>query len=343
MLKDTARKLIEFLEDVFRFLEIQVEKECSHETCQKKNGMDSEACEHALMAADVSFEEAKQNLLCGDVVGDSSLGSECVAFASDLVSCEPFSLCFSSQLDSSPSRQLLDLSLCEFKQAREIAPPQCLKPIDAAINGSSQFANCTSTVCSNASINSACLDNQIASLQQPPSFLVFLKAFPMHIDDVSKAAVMSEDGSFVTLNMEYVHANLVRLERGLVGKLFGCRLPFFVLRNELKRKWSIFGEFQLISGSPNAFICLFESVEAQDAILLVGSWVVGGFIISLDRWSYSFSPQSLVGLSSPVWIRLPSLPLLYWDNTNLARIASFFGQPLWVDAQTNSWGRNAFA
>ncbi|KAL0922998.1 hypothetical protein M5K25_007039 [Dendrobium thyrsiflorum] len=51
----------------------------------------------------------------------------------------------------------------------------------------------------------------------------------------------------------------------------------------------------------------------------------------------------MVGLSSPMSIRLPHLPLLYWDNTNLARVASFFGKPLWVDAQTNSWGRNAFA
>ncbi|KAL0922997.1 hypothetical protein M5K25_007038 [Dendrobium thyrsiflorum] len=55
---------------------------------------------------------------------------------------------------------------------------------------------------------------------------VWNKMDVVKIDDVSKAAVMSEDGSSVTLNMESVHANLARLERGLVGKLIEGRLPF---------------------------------------------------------------------------------------------------------------------
>ncbi|XP_020694445.2 uncharacterized protein LOC110108230 [Dendrobium catenatum] len=49
------------------------------------------------------------------------------------------------------------------------------------------------------------------------------------------------------------------------------------------------------------------------------------------------------GLSSPVWIRLPNLPLQYWDECNIARIASRFGTPLWIDAQTGSWGRREYA
>ncbi|KAL0909303.1 hypothetical protein M5K25_020156 [Dendrobium thyrsiflorum] len=91
------------------------------------------------------------------------------------------------------------------------------------------------------------------------------------MDDVSKEVVMSKDGCSLTLNMESVHANLARLERGLVGKLIGRRLPFYVLSNELKQKWSLFGDFQFLSISLDAFICLFESTEARDAVLKGGT------------------------------------------------------------------------
>ncbi|KAI0501727.1 hypothetical protein KFK09_016672 [Dendrobium nobile] len=63
-------------------------------------------------------------------------------------------------------------------------------------------------------------------------------------------------------------------------------------------------------------------------ILLVS---IIGFLLSSINGGHSFSCLD----------SFASLPLMYWDNTNLALVASFFG--LWVDAQTNSKGRNAFA
>ncbi|KAL0923647.1 hypothetical protein M5K25_007712 [Dendrobium thyrsiflorum] len=135
-------------------------------------------------------------------------------------------------------------------------------------------------------------------LHEPKDFLACsefdCRSDVFKIDDVSKAIVMSDDGSYVTLHMELVHVNLARLERGLVGKLIGRRLPYLVLSNELKRKWSMFEDFHLVSISPDSFIYLFESAEAWDAVLMGGPWVVGGFIIGLDRWSFSFSPQSML-------------------------------------------------
>ncbi|KAL0927720.1 hypothetical protein M5K25_001922 [Dendrobium thyrsiflorum] len=109
-------------------------------------------------------------------------------------------------------------------------------------------------------------------VQEPPN--AWNRSEVYKIDNVYKAVVMSEDDSSVTLNMESVHDNMDRHERGLVGKLFGRRLPFFVLSNELKHKWSVFGEFQLVSVSPDAFIYLFETAEASDAVVLGCPWVV---------------------------------------------------------------------
>ncbi|XP_028551144.1 uncharacterized protein LOC114579729, partial [Dendrobium catenatum] len=63
----------------------------------------------------------------------------------------------------------------------------------------------------------------------------------------------------------------------------------------------------------------------------------------LSLWSPSVTPNSLHGLHSPIWIRLPQLPLIYWDVSNITRIANMLGDPMWMDSHTSSWGRSSFA
>ncbi|KAI0524626.1 hypothetical protein KFK09_004003 [Dendrobium nobile] len=63
----------------------------------------------------------------------------------------------------------------------------------------------------------------------------------------------------------------------------------------------------------------------------------------MDKWTSTFSPSSLHGLHSPIWIRLPQLPLIYWDINNITRIANGIGEPLWMDSHTSTWGKSSFA
>ncbi|XP_020689845.1 uncharacterized protein LOC110104904 [Dendrobium catenatum] len=62
----------------------------------------------------------------------------------------------------------------------------------------------------------------------------------------------------------------------------------------------------------------------------------------MDKWSASFNPTSLKGLSAPIWIRLPNLPLLCWDEINICRISSLVGKPLLIDGNLFQWGRREF-
>lgn len=63
----------------------------------------------------------------------------------------------------------------------------------------------------------------------------------------------------------------------------------------------------------------------------------------MDSCLPEFDPTSFKGLSSPVWIRLPHLPLMCWDRINIARISARVGCPLWIDATTHEWGRMEYA
>ncbi|XP_020702082.1 uncharacterized protein LOC110113749 [Dendrobium catenatum] len=63
----------------------------------------------------------------------------------------------------------------------------------------------------------------------------------------------------------------------------------------------------------------------------------------MDKWDSTCSPNSLQGHHSPIWIRLPQLPLIYWDLNNITRISNSLGEPLWMDSHKSKWGRSSFA
>ncbi|XP_020681241.1 uncharacterized protein LOC110098679 [Dendrobium catenatum] len=86
-------------------------------------------------------------------------------------------------------------------------------------------------------------------------------------------------------------------------------------------------------------LCSFHEKEPLEAIFANGSWFVRGQIIGVHRWSLNFSLTSLKGLTSPVWIRMPNLPLQCWDELNVCRIASLVGKPLLIDGNKFQWGR----
>ncbi|KAI0502711.1 hypothetical protein KFK09_017668 [Dendrobium nobile] len=68
----------------------------------------------------------------------------------------------------------------------------------------------------------------------------------------------------------------------------------------------------------------------QEGVLSGGPWFVNGSIVGMEKWSLEFSTLSLKGLTSPIWIRMPHLPLQCWDEVNVARIASSIGKPLMI-------------
>ncbi|PKU73524.1 hypothetical protein MA16_Dca008088 [Dendrobium catenatum] len=93
----------------------------------------------------------------------------------------------------------------------------------------------------------------------------------------------------------------------------------------------------------NWILCPFKSEEAMEEVYNGGPWYVGRFIVGMDKWSPSFNPNSLKGITKPIWIRFPCLPLFCWDEENIARIASRIGVPMYVDGNLFRWGKREFS
>ncbi|KAL0907864.1 hypothetical protein M5K25_022310 [Dendrobium thyrsiflorum] len=155
--------------------------------------------------------------------------------------------------------------------------------------------------------------------------------------------VLSEDGAAVKLVESSEISNSKRLEFSVVVKVFGKELPPNVVAWELRRQWAKFGQFHFTSLGKGWYLCSFKCLEAFEGVLAGGPWYVNQHIVGLDRWSTDFSPTSMKGLSSPIWIRMPHLPLQCWDEDNVAISASMIGEPLMLDGNMFLWGKREFA
>ncbi|KAI0492218.1 hypothetical protein KFK09_026487 [Dendrobium nobile] len=157
------------------------------------------------------------------------------------------------------------------------------------------------------------------------------------------AVSMSEDGMAMKLNLEKELANALILKKSLVIKVLGQNIPFSIYSQELRRQLSKFGSFHLTTLVNSWILCSFTNIESMEEVLSGGPWYIWNHIIGMDRWTSSFSMESLKGITSPVWIGFSDLPLSYWDEENIPKIASMIGVPMLLDGNSFKWGNREYA
>ncbi|KAL0906199.1 hypothetical protein M5K25_024673 [Dendrobium thyrsiflorum] len=175
-----------------------------------------------------------------------------------------------------------------------------------------------------------------AEIAKGHSIQRFTPLIEERLDEISKGGVLIPD-------QEAIESNMKKLEFAVVGKILGKKMSYSFIQTELQRKWKRFGDFKFLLFGRVSFICIFSSLGAREAVLNGGPWNIAGHMVGLSKWAPDFDPESMNGLFSPVWVRFPNLPLIYWDKKNINRIASMIGRPIWYDEITNVWGKSSYA
>jgi hypothetical protein len=65
------------------------------------------------------------------------------------------------------------------------------------------------------------------------------------------------------------------------------------------------------------FAFLFEKKEDRDLIFHSGPYFMGTRGMYLNKWTPDFSPENDIPSAVPVWVRLPFLPLHYWNDETI--------------------------
>lgn len=129
----------------------------------------------------------------------------------------------------------------------------------------------------------------------------------------------------------------------LIVKVFGKTVGFHFLHSKLLAMWRPVGKLDCVALGNDFFLVKFVSKEDHSKVLSGGPWFVGGHYLSIRCWEPNFRSSTANVSSVAVWIRLPELPIEYYEPSVLRDIGRAIGPVLRIDAHTATESRGRFA
>ena len=132
-------------------------------------------------------------------------------------------------------------------------------------------------------------------------------------------------------------------QKALIIKTFGRRMTFSFLVERIRKMWNPCGGMDCIDLGYDYYLVKFELMEDVDTILKGGPWFIGQQFLAIRQWEPGFKASKATLSSVAVWLRLPELPLEYYEPNALKKIGSAIGPVLRIDSHTVNWERGRFA
>nr|POE45025.1 uncharacterized protein CFP56_76957 [Quercus suber] len=149
-----------------------------------------------------------------------------------------------------------------------------------------------------------------------------------------------------TKKVKEYHSNELSLNPDSKGMV-----PLLLLEMESESSVELSEQVLLLSTSPEKLnnvseLCgqIFLSLrEDHDAVLKKAPWFIGEYFLSIRPWVPDFRPDTTNISSVVVWVRLPKLPIEYYDAEALKEIGQAIGTILRIDTHTVLETRGRYA
>nr|POE78860.1 transposon tx1 uncharacterized 149 kda protein [Quercus suber] len=129
----------------------------------------------------------------------------------------------------------------------------------------------------------------------------------------------------------------------IIVKTFGRKVGFLFLSTKLRSMWRPSGRMDIIDLGNDFFLVKFELKIDLDVVLKGGPWFVGQQFLAIRKWEPEFKAEEATLSSVAVWIRLPGLPIEFYEPTILKKIGRAIGPVLRIDSFTANGARGRFA
>ena len=163
---------------------------------------------------------------------------------------------------------------------------------------------------------------------------------------------IESDDEFIDLPPSEVAVKLSRKRKGkmrapwayaLIVKVFSKNVGYHFLHSKHLGMWKLIGKMDYMDLGHDFFLIKFSVKEDHSKVLRGGPWFVGGHYLSIHCWEPNFR-SSLANMSSmAVWIRLPELPIEYYEPSVLRDIRKATGPILRIDTHMAAESRGWFA
>lgn len=120
-------------------------------------------------------------------------------------------------------------------------------------------------------------------------------------------------------------------KNAIIVKLLGKDVQFKFLFNRLQKVWTLTGTFTMTDVPNKYYMIRFSSEKDLDFALQGGPWMVAGHYLMCQRWKPEFKPFNEDVRKQAVWVRIPELPVEYYEKHTLWEVGNIIGRTLKVD------------
>lgn len=120
-------------------------------------------------------------------------------------------------------------------------------------------------------------------------------------------------------------------------------MSYKVLEQRTKDLWKLEWGCELIDLEKGFYVARFYSEADYNRVLEEGPWIIMGHYLTVMKWKPNFRPSLVKITSNLVWIRLPKVPLEFFNDTSLRRVGNSFGRVVKIDQTTVGSARGRFA
>lgn len=153
----------------------------------------------------------------------------------------------------------------------------------------------------------------------------------------------SERGVSITFSEEERRRLTKKWHTTLIIKLMGSSLGYMHLKRRLQALWKLQGRMDLSCIGNGYLLATFYSKEDYYFALEGGPWVIQNHYLTVQTWKSNFNPWSEQIRKLAIWVRLPGLPVDYYDRKFFYTLGNMIGKAIKVDEMTLTKARTLYA
>ncbi|KAI8527241.1 hypothetical protein RHMOL_Rhmol12G0060300 [Rhododendron molle] len=113
--------------------------------------------------------------------------------------------------------------------------------------------------------------------------------------------------------------------------------------DKIHQLWNLEGTIVPVDVGLGFYVIRFESKVDYLRVYMGGPWIIQDHYLTVRKWHSDFKADMAVATKTAIWVRLPLLPMEYYDEATLDVIADKLGKRLKVDNKTVISARGSYA
>ncbi|CAN1125434.1 hypothetical protein LINPERHAP1_LOCUS10832 [Linum perenne] len=130
--------------------------------------------------------------------------------------------------------------------------------------------------------------------------------------------------------------------KALVIKVLEKKFSYQTVKRRLETLWARSGSIQVSDAANSFFLVRFSDQDDYQRAAFRGPWKIYDYYISVARWTPQFNEEEPLE-KILTWVRLPRLPIHYFNQLAVTRIGNHIGRTVRLDLATTEGARGRYA